>query len=538
MQIQIPLSDLKHSPDNVRKVKAKDESFKALCASIKSIGLLHNLVVVKNGEGYHVIDGNRRLDALKAVYDNYQSTMIPCIEIPDADQEHGLHANMMREDMHPLDESDAIMAICGDGQESYDTVGARFGQTQLWVKQRVALAELSDKAKSMFRNGDFGLGVAQALTLGTHQRQDDYLTDNDYISEHTAKRAMTHAKIPMSACLFEIDDKAYHYSALDVQSDLFGDEMYITNRDVFEEYQNQYIEGVLDECRKEGYLEVRYYVDQYHWDIKDLKRYRNVYNEADYDVSEMILVVTYNTMRYQIDFHKMVEHQTADATEAQQAEAESDDGITPMTMTGPQRELVDSYYTDAMVRALWDADSPIDPVKFMKAMLCHRKLGYSNHHVHRVGHIYADPQRIFPTDGEPYGYTIPPFNKTIEFHKSAALDQYESDGVTPLNYCYNLPLDELDDLFVASCLQSFGKSDFQSEAMEFVRDSVALDNWFKPDETWVNKWKVNQLDMMEEWLFGAVKHGTKPERVKRISEELVRTGRFDPYGTWPPSTQS
>ena len=65
--LQIPLNQLKPAKNNVRQVKASKESLAHLKASIESQGLLHNLVVMKNGAGYHVIDGNRRLQALYAI---------------------------------------------------------------------------------------------------------------------------------------------------------------------------------------------------------------------------------------------------------------------------------------------------------------------------------------------------------------------------------------------------------------------------------------------------------------------------------------
>ena len=104
-------------------------------------------------------------------------------------------------------------------------------------------------------------------------------------------------------------------------------------------------------------------------------------------------------------------------------------------------------------------------------------------------------------------------------------------------YCYNLPAKELDELFVACCLRGLSIYDFRSESMEGFNEKLNLQNWFKPDATWVNKWKTNQLDQMEEWLFGNAKSGTKSSRVEKITEALSE-GRFDPFGTWPPSEQS
>ena len=68
--------------------------------------------------------------------------------------------------------------------------------------------------------------------------------------------------------------------------------------------------------------------------------------------------------------------------------------------------------------------------------------------------------------------------------------------------------------------------------MEGFNKKLNLQNWFKPDATWVNKWKTNQLDQMEEWLFGNAKSGTKSSRVEKITEALSE-GRFDPFELGP-----
>jgi len=60
--IEAKLSDLKIDPANVRQTdKAPDEG---LLASIRAKGLIVPLAVRKNGEGYYVTDGGKRLAAL------------------------------------------------------------------------------------------------------------------------------------------------------------------------------------------------------------------------------------------------------------------------------------------------------------------------------------------------------------------------------------------------------------------------------------------------------------------------------------------
>ena len=99
----------------------------------------------------------------------------------------------------------------------------------------------------------------------------------------------------MSAALFDTEK---HRSSLGIEADLFGDEEFITNREAFDKLQEEHIFNVCQDYRQQGYYDVVYAKDQYHWDMPELRGCLTVYNEEDYDISEMIIVVTYNTMRY------------------------------------------------------------------------------------------------------------------------------------------------------------------------------------------------------------------------------------------------
>ena len=56
-----------------------------------------------------------------------------------------------------------------------------------------------------------------------------------------------------------------------------------------------------------------------------------VYNEEDYDISEMIIVVTYNTMRYALDTSYGTQRHQED-TEAKKME-EAEESVTPLAFS-------------------------------------------------------------------------------------------------------------------------------------------------------------------------------------------------------------
>ncbi len=531
MQNQIPLKELKHSPDNVRKVKASDTSLVNLCASIKSKGLLHNLVVVKNGKGFNVIDGNRRLDALNKIYKD-KATPINCIVLEHDDKEVGLHANMMREDMHPLDESDVIQALVADGSEDYSSVASRFGQTETWVKQRISLSELSDLAKEKFRNYEFNLGVAKALTLGTHEKQDNYLEHYDEYYSDQAKRHMLSSKIHIHCALFDIN--ASNSEELAIESDLFSEDQYITNFNAFERLQLSEIEKQKQGFYDEGYHMVYVLMDSYIFEHPETKTLQRVHDEESRNISDMIMVITYDTSRFLINYNKMIVQESQEVQEALEEANKGEDEVelTPVVMSKPQKDILNGYYAENVKHSLMDEKH----LKLMMSLLCHRKLGYGAYeNTNRVGSIYADNQNNFPSGDEPDDNPTPIYQQIIIKHRDNAIEAFNNDGTPPLHYCLNLDTQALNRLFIACCITGISRFDLQDENLKkAIGDSANPTLWFKPDSRWLNKYKIKQIGQLEEYLFGAVSEiKTKSKRLDNIVAHLKEHPTFDPYGSWP-----
>jgi ParB/RepB/Spo0J family partition protein len=538
--LQIPLNQLKPAKNNVRKVQSSSESLNALAASIESQGLLHNLVIRKNGKGYEVIDGNRRLEALKKLYGKEAANEVNCIEIFDNDNEIGLHANMMREDMHPLDECDVIHALCADGEEDFDSIGKRFGQTNQWVKQRVALSELSDKAKEMFRNYEFGIGVASALTLGSHEQQDMFLDEHKGRDIHASwvKQSMTQKKIPASSALFDISDPSPQVvEDLGIESDLFSDEMFITNLDKFNEYQNAHIEGFIQDQRDgNDYQDIVYLRDEYWFDSPQCYGW-SITNDIEIPNSDCILVVTYNSYRYKLDTVRMISKEMEQQSTLEENQEEEPE-LSPIMYSQPQKTLLNGYLATEAKNKLWDMEEHSELTRYMMAMLCHRRLGYTYSHIHRIGNIYADYQSHFPSEEYPDDYVTPEYEEYIDIHIQACREDFDNNGTSPLHYCLNLGRQELSRLFAAICLTGIGKSDVTHETFKETTPYPVEDyGWFKPDIKWLNKYKTEQIDMLTQHVTGSIKNGTKKEKVKWLKEALEITPNFDPYGDWPQSKE-
>jgi len=537
--IQIPLNELKPAKNNVRQVKTTKESIKSLAASIESQGMLHNLVIKKNGKGYEVIDGNRRLEALRVLYGAKASNEINCIVIEDNDNEIGLHANMMREDMHPLDESDVIYDIVAEGQEDFDSVGKRFGQTKQWVKQRLALSSLSLKAKAKFRNYDFGLGVAIAFTLGSHEQQDKFLDDheNAQLSASWVKDAMTDSKIPASKALFQWEG-SHLEEELGVQRDLFSEEVFFTNREAFEECQMNFLQDFINlERQTKDFMDVVFLKDEYWFDSPATKGY-SICHDDEVPDSDCILCVMYNTYQMKFLTQRMVSDEQQEQSQLEASPEEEEEELSPITYTKPQKSMLHGYYAHETKVALWHKANKNDLTKFMMAMFCHRSLGWTYSMVDRIGNCHADHQRFFPVDEEPDNYVVPEHETFIEEHKEAAKLAYEEQGIIPLKYCLDLERQILSRLFSAICLTTLSNYDIQSETFQENSPAIVDWPWFRPDYKWLNKYKSAQLDMLSDYLLGKVISGSKRDKIEAIKQKLDTSPEFDPYGEWPQYKQS
>ena len=151
----IPFNKLVLSQQNVRKVKA-GVSIEELADDIAHRGLLTSLNVRAEVDGdgnetgiYRIPAGGRRYRALELLVNQKKLSKtagIPCIvsKSETLEVEDSLAENVMRVDLHPLDEFRAIMTLCEQGLDE-DEIAARFHMSVATVKQRLRLASVSPR---------------------------------------------------------------------------------------------------------------------------------------------------------------------------------------------------------------------------------------------------------------------------------------------------------------------------------------------------------------------------------------------------------
>lgn len=144
-----------------------------LSDSIIKHGILQNVVVRTNGKKghYELIAGERRIKAAQMA----GLKEVPCTikTVNDTEfKEIMLIENLQREDIHPLQEATGFQELI-DKKIAIDQIALKVGKSALYVKQRLALLNLSDSGKELFEAYTMKLGHAKILCMFTPDQQDE-----------------------------------------------------------------------------------------------------------------------------------------------------------------------------------------------------------------------------------------------------------------------------------------------------------------------------------------------------------------------------
>ena len=236
---EIPLSCLALAPENVRKTSPDEAADAQLIASIKSHGLLENLVAraddpAEDGaERYAVVAGGRRLAALKALAEDGTLDAlhpVPCKIAANGNAgELSLAENVVRIAMHPADQVVAFSQLAKSGA-TVAAIAARFGVTERLVEQRLRLGNAAPELLDAYRADEIDLETLKAFSVTTdHDRQRavwEQVSAQGYRpSAWQVKRMLTEERVPAGSPMARfVGVAAYEVAGGPVLRDLFADE--------------------------------------------------------------------------------------------------------------------------------------------------------------------------------------------------------------------------------------------------------------------------------------------------------------------------
>jgi ParB family transcriptional regulator, chromosome partitioning protein len=258
--MHIPLCELSIAKTNVRH-GVKKADYEDLIPSIRQRGILQPLLVRKNGKGYEIVAGRRRYLAVQSLEkEGLEIEAIPCAIMAKGDDaaavEASLIENIQRLPMDDMDQFEAFQRLLKEGR-TIEEIANTFGVTEIMVKRRLAIANLSPKIRTAYRAEEIDGETLRALTLASKQQQKDWLLLFEDPEQHAPKGVnlkrwlLGGSQIPTTNAIFDITT----YKG-EIVSDLFGEESYFVNPDTFWHLQNQAIAALKDSFEAHGWSRV------------------------------------------------------------------------------------------------------------------------------------------------------------------------------------------------------------------------------------------------------------------------------------------
>jgi len=139
-----------------------EEDLQELADSIKTQGVLQPLLVRKDETGYELIAGERRLRASKRAGLSQVPVVIKRVT-DDKLLEMSLVENIQRENLNPIEESEAYHRLITQLNLTQDQASARVGKSRSTVANFLRLRQLPDQIKESITDGTLSMGHARAL---------------------------------------------------------------------------------------------------------------------------------------------------------------------------------------------------------------------------------------------------------------------------------------------------------------------------------------------------------------------------------------
>ena len=160
----LPLSLLTESTTNPRRI-FEDDALKELAESIRTQGLLSPLLVRPLTEhGFEIVAGARRYRAAQMA--EAETVPVRIVHLSDAETlEAQLVENLMRRDVHPMEEAQGFRALLNLEEPKYsiEQIAARTGKNPAYIASRLKLTELAPVVVEAFYREEIGVGHALLL---------------------------------------------------------------------------------------------------------------------------------------------------------------------------------------------------------------------------------------------------------------------------------------------------------------------------------------------------------------------------------------
>lgn len=170
------------------RASVTDESVQQLADSIRQHGLLQAIVVTaRDGGGWRLIAGRRRLTACKLL--GYTTIPARIVESNYIDEIPALAENLMRLNMSPLEEAEAVRYLAEEKGLSQREICELTNHSTSWVQDRLFLCTLPENFKKAVAERKISIAAAGQLMQIQQTDYRDYLLSVAIVNGCTVHQA-------------------------------------------------------------------------------------------------------------------------------------------------------------------------------------------------------------------------------------------------------------------------------------------------------------------------------------------------------------
>lgn len=142
----IPVGVVRSHPRQPRKV-FDEAALEELADSVRERGLLQPIIVRAEDHGYVLLAGERRLRAARRA----GLHAVPALVREDDPLEIALVENLQREDLNPLEESEALASLSSERGYTHAALASLINKSRPYVTNTLAIARLPEDLKEDYR---------------------------------------------------------------------------------------------------------------------------------------------------------------------------------------------------------------------------------------------------------------------------------------------------------------------------------------------------------------------------------------------------
>ena len=190
---KIKLKDIKTNPNQPRRL-FDNEKLNELTESIRQKGVITPITVRKVKIGYEIVAGERRWRASKKANLKLIPAHIIKVENQSEIMELALIENIQREDLNPIEESEAYEILHKKFKMSHESIANSVGKSRASISNSLRLLQLPISIKKSLRSGEITSGHARAILQAKTKNKMSYIWNKIKINSLSVREAELLAK--------------------------------------------------------------------------------------------------------------------------------------------------------------------------------------------------------------------------------------------------------------------------------------------------------------------------------------------------------